>query len=125
MSSSAKHGGALVDAHTPLHAIVGFAAGALGVDPHLAMFAFVGAKIVESALRDGARHALLEPEEGQSLGNEMADLLVEVAGLHYGAALRKKLLGETPAATAGLGVDYYDPRTHRYDDFMSYPRGYR
>ena len=105
--STAKHGGALVDAHTPLHAIVGFAAGVLGVDPHLAVATFIGARIVESALREGAKHALFAPEHGQSLGNEMTDLLFEMAGLHLGEAVRHKLTANpSPAPTAGLGYHY-------------------
>ncbi len=98
----AHHGEALIDAHTPLHAVIGFAAGVMGVDPHVAMFVFIGARIVEAALKSGAKHAVFEREEGQSLGNEMTDLLFEVAGLHYGELLREKLTAE-PAPAAGLG----------------------
>ena len=47
----AHSGEALIDAHTPLHALVGFAAGILGVDPHVAMLTFIGARIVEASLR--------------------------------------------------------------------------
>lgn len=100
--ATAHHGEALVDAHTPLHALVGFAAGILGVDPHVAMMTFIGARIVEQALKSGAKHAVFEREEGQSLGNEMTDLLFEVAGLHYGETLRRRLTAE-PEPTAGLG----------------------
>ena len=64
-----SHGAALVDGHTPLHALVGFAAGILGVDPHVAMLTFIGARIVEQALKAGAKDAIFRPEEGQSLGN--------------------------------------------------------
>jgi hypothetical protein len=98
----ANRGEALIDAHSPLHAIVGFAAGILGVDPHVAMLTFIGARIVEAALKSGTKHALFGREEGQSLGNEMTDLLFELAGLHYGELLREKLTAE-PAPAAGLG----------------------
>lgn len=98
----AKHGEALIDAHTPVHAIVGFAAGIMGIDPHVAMMVFIGARIVEASLKHGAGHAVFGREEGQSLGNEMTDLMFEVAGLHYGESLRHRLLAETTPA-AGLG----------------------
>lgn len=105
--AASKQGGALIDAHTPLHAIVGFAAGVLGVDPHIAMIVFIGARITEAAMREGTRHALFEPEHGQSLGNELTDLLFEMGGLHAGEALRHKLLGSDPEPTAGLGGNHY------------------
>lgn len=94
----AKRGEALIDSHTPLHAIVGFAAGVMGIDPHVAMITFIGARIVEAALKSGPKHAFFEREEGQSLGNEMVDLLIEIAGLHLGETVRdhvtkKKALG--------------------------------
>ncbi len=108
--SSAHHGEAIVDAHSPLHAIIGFAAGISGIDPHVAMMMFIGARIVEHSLRSGPKHALLEREQGQSLGNEFGDLLFEVAGLHYGHALRERLTAEpqAPAPVAGIG-NYYFP----------------
>ena len=107
--SSAKHGGALIDGHTPIHAIVGFVAGALGVDPHLAVATFIGARIVEAALREGPAHALFAPESGQSLGNEMTDLLFEMGGLHFGQALRQKITGEAPAVH---GLGYFHQHVH-------------
>jgi len=107
-AAASKQGGALIDAHTPLHAIVGFAAGVLGVDPHVAMIVFIGARITEAALSEGARHALFEPEHGQSLGNELTDLLFEMGGLHAGEALRHKLLASSETEpTAGLGGNHH------------------
>jgi hypothetical protein len=117
----AHHGQAVIDGHSPVHFLVGFAAGVMGVDPHLAMVAFVGAKIVDESLRAGTKHAVFGRESGQSLGNELADILFEVTGLHYGKLLRGKL-GAPAAAAHGLGIDYHDPRTHRYEDYMLYPR---
>lgn len=105
-SGAAAHG-ALIDSHTPLHGIVGFAAGVLGIDPHVAVAVFIGARIVEQSLHTDLRHALFEREGGQSLGNELTDLLFEVAGLHYGQALRKSLLAE-PQPAAGVG-QYFVP----------------
>ncbi len=108
----AKRGEALIDSHTPLHAIVGFAAGVMGIDPHVAMLTFIGARIVEAALKSGPKHAFFEREEGQSLGNEMTDLLFELGGLHYGELLRERLLSENAAApTAGLGRIVTNPYT--------------
>lgn len=102
------HGQALVDMHSPVHFLVGFAAGVLGVDPHLAMATFVGAKIVDESLRQGFGHAVFGRESGQSLGNELADLMLEVGGLHAGAKLREHYTGQ-PAAVHGLGAYYQDP----------------
>jgi hypothetical protein len=106
VSRAPAHGAALIDAHTPLHGVVGFAAGILGIDPHLAVAVFIGARIVEQSLHSGAKHALFEREEGQSLGNELTDLLFEVAGLHYGQSLRKRLL---PEPVAGVGQYFAQP----------------
>jgi hypothetical protein len=100
----AHHGEALIDAHSPLHAIVGFAAGVMGVEPHVAMLAFIGARIVEQALKAGTKEALFEREQGQSLGNEMTDLLFELAGLQAGERLRARLVAEPePLPAAGVG----------------------
>lgn len=101
-------GAALIDSHTPLHAIVGFAAGVLGVDPHVAMAVFIGARIVEQSLKSGTKHAVFGREEGQSLGNEMTDLLFEVAGLHYGEHVRHQLLAPAEP-TAGIGRLHVQP----------------
>ncbi len=101
-------GRALVDSHTPIHATVGFVAGLLGMDPHLAVAILIGAKIVEASLREGPAHALFEPEHGQSLGNELTDLLFEVGGLHYGHLLRERMLEAKAQQTAGIGR-YHQP----------------
>jgi len=110
LSLAPSHQGeALIDSHTPLHAIVGFVAGLLGVEPHIAMMVFIGGRIVEMSLRSGTKHALFEREGGQALGNEMTDLLFEMAGLHYGEMLREKLT--THEASAGLGRVIVNPYT--------------
>ena len=121
----AQRGEAIIDAHSPLHFGVGLAAGALGLDPHVALMTFVGAKIVGESLSEGPKHALFGRERGQSLGNELADILFEVAGLYYGKMLRTKMAAQqepTAQPAAGLGIDYHDPRTHRYEAYMAYPR---
>jgi len=120
----ARQGEAVIDGLSPVHFLMGFAAGVLGIDPHLAIVTFVGAKIVDESLRQGARHAVFGRESGQSLGNELADVLLEVGGLHAGKMLRDKL-GAPPPAAHGLGFDYHDPRQTRYESYLSYPRGYR
>lgn len=106
VSRTPAHGAGLIDSHTPLHGIVGFAAGILGIDPHVAVAVFIGARIVEQSLHTNLKHALFEREQ-QSLGNELTDLLFEVAGLHYGQALRRKLTSE-PQPAAGVG-QYFVP----------------
>ena len=112
---------ALVDAHSPVHFTVGFTAGVLGIDPHLALMAFIGARIVESALGEGLSKAIAT-EQRRSLGKELTNILLEVAGVYYGKTLRTRLAEPPAPAVAGLGIDYYDPLTHRYEDYMSYPR---
>lgn len=119
-----QQGEAIVDAQTPLAFIVGFAAGIFGIDPSLAMVTFVGAKIVDQSLNANPKRALFRRERGESLGNQLADVLANFAGTQIGAQLRAKLNEPAPAALelAGLGIDYHDPRTHRYEDYMAYPR---
>ncbi len=105
-----RHGEAPIDAHTPVHFLVGFAAGVLGVNTYLAVLVFIGAKVVDQVLHLGP-HALLDGDEGQSLGNEAADLLFEMGGLAAGEKLREYLDVEPtalvpdapPLPTAGLG----------------------
>lgn len=104
-----RQGEALIDSHTPLHAIVGFVAGLLGVEPHIAMMVFIGGRIVETSLRSGTKHALFEREHGQSLGNELTDLMFELGGLQLGEKLREKLVAHEPAA--GLGRVITNPYT--------------
>lgn len=107
----AKQGEALIDSHSPLHVVIGFAAGVMGIDPHVAVLTFIGARIVEAALKSGAKHAVFEREDGQSLGNEMTDLLLEMAGLRAGELLRERLTAEPEAPTAGLGRIVQNPYT--------------
>jgi hypothetical protein len=116
-TASLSHVEPLVDARSPLHAIIGFAAGVMGVDPHLAMVAFVGARIVEQAFDEGTEHAVYAREEGHSLGNELTDLMFEIVGLHLGEKLRERLLEQhEPNAThaAGIGQLSFPPAMIRY-----------
>lgn len=118
--SPERKGEAVIDLQSPLHFGVGFTAGALGLDPHLALIGFVGAKIVEESLSAGPRHAIFGRERGQSLGNELADILFEIAGLYYGKLLRTRLAERAaqqvpaapPAAVQGI------------DDWCRYNPGY-
>lgn len=86
-----QQGKALIDMHTPLHALLGFAAGMLAVDTHVAFGILVGARVVSEALRQGPERALFQMGQRQSLGNELTDLILEVVGLHYGELLRARL----------------------------------
>lgn len=107
----------LVDARSPLHATIGFAAGVMGIEPHLAMMVFIGARIVETALRENTERAIYDREEGHSLGNELSDLLFEMAGLHLGEKLRERLLEHHEPAAPAAGVGTYTLYPLRY------PRG--
>ncbi len=102
--SPERKGEAVIDLQSPLHFGVGFTAGALGIDPHLALIGFVGAKIVEESLAAGPHHALFTRERGQSLGNELADILFEIAGLYYGKLLRTRLAERAAAAQAATAA---------------------
>jgi hypothetical protein len=95
-------GSALIDGMTPVHLVLGFFAGALGVDPKVAVATFIGARIIETAVRKGTGHALYGREEAQSLGNELGDVLALMAGSHLGHYLRDQAAAN---ATAGLGAD--------------------
>lgn len=122
--SPKRSGTALIDAQTPLSFIVGFAAGIFGIDPSLAMLTFVGAKVVDQSLSAGTERALFRRDTGESLGNQLTDVLVNFAGTQIGAQLRGRL-AEQPAPevpVSGLGIDYHDPLTRRYEDYMRYPR---
>jgi hypothetical protein len=96
----AHHGAAMIDAHSPIHLLVGFAAGVLGVNTYLAVLAFIGAKVVDEVVHTGP-HALFRRGEGQSIGNELSDLLLEMGGLAVGEKLRERLL-PAPLPTAGF-----------------------
>ena len=116
MSASLSRIEPLVDARSPLHVIIGFAAGVMGIDPHVAVATFIGARIVEQSLSQGTEHAVFYREEGHSLGNELSDLLFEMLGLQLGEKLREKLLERAaPAPAAGVGHFTLYP--------MRYPRG--
>jgi hypothetical protein len=104
----ANAGEAVIDAQSPVHFLVGFTAGILKVDPHLAVLVFIGAKVVEQALRSGPGHALLKREQGQSLGNELSDLLFEMGGLTVGEKLREHLDAQQEP-TAGIGEYFVEP----------------
>lgn len=107
ISLSPKHAGeAIVDVQSPLSFIVGFAAGIFGVDPSMATLTFVGAKIVDQSLSKGSR-AVFRRDSGQSLANQLADVLINFAGVQCGTLLRKRL--EAEQATAGLGRLQFQP----------------
>lgn len=85
---------ALFDYKTPLHFGAGFAAGALGMNPHLAAFLLIALKAGKVALEEGLGHALFADKEPQSYGNEMMDLLTEMTGIMAGAKTRELVTGQ-------------------------------
>jgi hypothetical protein len=95
-------GAAFVDWFTPLHLGLGFAAGGLGLNPHLAAILFVGARTAKLAAEEGLGHALFSIEHGQSHANELTDLTAEFLGLYLGGKARQMITGHAPAAH-GLG----------------------
>jgi hypothetical protein len=100
-----QEGVALLDQYSPAHLAVGMLAGLLGMDPHKAVMLFIGAKIVETGLREGLGHSIFGRESGQSLGNEFTDVAVETLGLALGHRLRALATEEPVAPTAGLGSE--------------------
>jgi hypothetical protein len=98
------HGSALIDRHSPIHLLIGFAAGILGVNTYLAVAVFIGAKVVDEVVHAGP-HALFKRGDGQSVGNELSDLLLEMGGLAAGEKLRERLL----PAPAPVGCADFTP----------------
>ena len=96
--SHKDQGTALIDAHTPLHALLGFAAGVLAVDAHVAFGILLGARIVAESMSTSPKRALFTAAHKQTLGNELADLAFEIAGLHYGEKLRARLSEQQPVS---------------------------
>ncbi|HEX9641824.1 MAG TPA: hypothetical protein VGB13_10990 [Candidatus Krumholzibacteria bacterium] len=96
---------ALFDYKTPMHFGVGFAAGTLGLNPHLAAFLFIAAKAGKVALEEGMGHALFGKKEVQSYGNEMMDLLAEMTGILAGLKTRSLITGGPALPAHGLGLD--------------------
>jgi len=96
---------ALFDYKTPMHFGVGFAAGSLGLNPHVAALLFIAAKAGKVALEEGLGHALFGEKEGQSYGNEMMDLLAEMTGIMAGLKTRSLITGAPVLPAHGLGLD--------------------
>lgn len=95
-------GAALIDYNTPFHFGVGFAAGALGVSPHIAAIVFVGAKAVKVAIEYGFGEALFGRADSQSYGNEIGDLFFEMVGIGVGLKVRELTTGAPAQAAHGL-----------------------
>ena len=100
---TADVGPALFDYKTPMHFGVGFAAGTLGLNPHLAALLFIAAKAGKVALEEGLGHALFGEKEAQSYGNEMMDLLMEMSGILAGLKTRSLITGAPALPVHGLG----------------------
>lgn len=92
---------ALFDYKTPLHFGAGFAAGMLGINPHVAALLLIAAKAGKVALEEGMGHALFGDKEPQSYGNETMDLLAEMAGVTAGLRTRELVTGEPAAPLHG------------------------
>jgi len=99
---NADVGLALFDYKTPMHFGVGFAAGTLGLNPHLAALLFIAAKAGKVALEEGLGHALFGEREQQSYGNEMMDLLAEMTGILAGLKTRSLITGAPALPVHGL-----------------------
>jgi hypothetical protein len=112
-------GAALIDAESPAYFGVGLLAGSIGMNPHKALLLFLGAKIAQAATQHGAAQAVFGKHSGESLGNHVTDVLLEVAGLSIGASLRQYALAQqataeaplppSPEQAAGMGAYYLDP----------------
>jgi hypothetical protein len=94
---------ALFDYKSPMHFGVGFAAGTLGLNPHLAALLVIAAKAGKVALEEGLGHALFSDRDPQSYGNEMMDLLMEMSGLLAGLKTRSLITGQPTLPVHGLG----------------------
>jgi hypothetical protein len=93
-------GQAALDAYTPAHFAVGFAAGALGVSPVTAALVLTATKVAIAAAEHGLGHALFSRDRGESNLNELCDLLAEISGVDAGAKFRASRA--QPGATAGI-----------------------
>jgi hypothetical protein len=94
-------GTAFVDWYTPMHFGLGFTAGALGLNSHLAALLFIGSRTVMLAAKEGFGYALFATEHGHSHANEISDLASEFLGLYLGGRARQLITGVAP--THGLG----------------------
>lgn len=93
---------ALFDYKTPLHFGAGYAAGLLGISPHIAALGLIAAKAGKIALEEGLGHALFEDKEPQSYGNEIMDLLSEMVGIAAGLKTRSMVTGEPALPVHGV-----------------------
>ncbi len=87
-----------LDKNTLVHFLIGAGAGAMGVDPKMALLIALVAEGTFEAIRAQSHEVLFEAGHGQSKLNEIANLLAIVAGAHLGAEARK--LQQERAATS-------------------------
>lgn len=85
-----EHGQSAVDLATPLHFLVGVAAGIYGVSPVKAAVVLTVLKIGVASAEKGMGHALFTRRKGESNLNELCDLLAEIGGVDVGARIRSK-----------------------------------
>jgi len=89
--SPRRSGETLIDVNTPLAFIIGFTAGVWGIDPSMSMLTFVAAKIVHESLATDPKSALFKRGRGESLSNELGDVLANFAGVQLGVLTRGRL----------------------------------
>lgn len=85
-----EHGQSAVDLATPVHFLIGVAAGIYGVSPVKAALVFTVAKVAAAGVEKGMGHALFTRKKGESNLNELCDLLAEIGGVDVGARIRSK-----------------------------------
>ncbi len=85
-----EYGQSSVDIATPVHFMLGVAAGIFGVSPVQAALVLTVAKIGVAAAEKGMGHALFRRTRGESNLNELCDLLAEIGGVSVGAQIRSK-----------------------------------
>jgi hypothetical protein len=112
-----EHGQSAIDLATPLHFLIGIAAGIYGVSPVKAALFFTVAKIGVASVEKSMDHALFRRKKGESNLNELCDLLAEIGGVDVGARIRSKWNPSPVTPTAGLPIAYpsaQSPRSKSY-----------
>lgn len=83
-------GSALIDGKTPINFFVGFLAGMSGLSNAWATISVIGFEALLVALDEGFGSAVYEKRSAQGYGNRAVDTLMGVAGVQYGAWLKKR-----------------------------------
>lgn len=91
----------LVDRFTWAHLGAGFLAGVMGISPPPALLMFLGARGAWLLYKEGAA-GVLDPQPGESLAGQIADVSAQLIGLWAGQAVARTRSGSTPQIM-GLG----------------------